>query len=146
MPPCVLDFHEGSKTVEEPNGETVATVSLIIELKPDAQGRLKGRAYGEFSVSGVVEEGDCSFAWGTGARVEIELEAEGSGDGPYSIRTPQPQRVYEVQRHYLCDQAVDLTIGWQVLFEGDGVVFENRKWEGESEGSRTVLVYKDPDE
>jgi hypothetical protein len=145
LPPCINGFWEGSDTREEGADSTTASVDFLIFIKPDESGELSGRATGGFTLDGTVTEGRCSFEYGTYAEIELALHVEGKGDGPYTIEAVEDQKVNEVQRHYLCDQAIDLTLDWDVGLLIEDVIFEDGQWIYEDEEDHIVLVYAEPE-
>jgi hypothetical protein len=146
MPPCIAGFLETSQEEQEGQRHSVSALDLIIEVKPDEQGEMKGTATGTFTLDGEVRDGSCSFTYGTAADVYLDLTADGSGDGPYTIQSTKSQFVQEVQRHYLCSQAYDVTIDWEILLARQGIVFEDAKYEVDDDDQHFVLTYLELEE
>lgn len=146
LPPCITGFWDGTQLEQEGESETEAQVFFLIELKPDENGEIRGTATGDFNLYGTHVEGDCSFSYSTSAPIELDIQATGSGEGPYTIEALQDQKVNEVQRHYLCEQAIDLTLDWDVGLLIEDVLFEDGQWEYKDEADHIVLGYADPAE
>ena len=124
LPVCIRGTYHQETNDEKDGQPRNALIDLTIDIQPGPDGQLQGTAKGGFSVSGTVTEGDCSFSWSTSADIDLDLTITGSGNGPYTIQEELPILVEETQRHYLCAQAVDLTIQWTVGMALEEVTFE----------------------
>jgi len=142
LPPCILGVWESRQMKEEGIQTTTATVSAVVRVVPTDQGQLEGTVQGEFQLEGVAEEGGCQFNYSAGMVVDLELSVEGEDDGPYSFDAKAPNELDEIQRHYLCEQAIDLTLDWDVSFNFDGIEFTDGQYiDDQGEDGRLVLTY-----
>ena len=124
LPVCIRGTYHHEINDEQNGHPRNAFLDLDIDIQPGPEGRLQGTAKGTFSVSGTVTEGDCSFGWSKEADIDLDLTVTGSGNGPYTLKEELPIIVEETQRHYLCAQAVDLTIQWTVGLSLEDVTFD----------------------
>ncbi len=124
LPVCIRGTYHQEVNDEKDGNPRRALLDLTLDIQPEPGGQLQGTARGSFSVSGTVTEGDCSFSWSKEADIDLDLTVTGSGDGPYSIQDELPVIVEETQRHYLCAQAVDLTIEWTVGLSLEDATFD----------------------
>ncbi len=141
LPPCFQGTVSIVQEEQIDSGERTATVDVALAISPDESGKLTGLATGSFSLSGVYRDGNCEFSYGMSADVQLEVEANGSDDGPYTIRARQPQIVEETQRYYLCNQAIDFTMRWEIYLDVSDIVFEDGYFAVSEPGLDVVLFY-----
>lgn len=145
LPPCISGVFETTVRDDTEGHERTATLGLLVTIKPDDTGALLGQAEGVFRLEGSVEDGDCTFSYNMSTPVALDLQASGSGDGPFTIDAVSEQKVEEVQRHYLCDNPVDLSIDWDVGLNIEDIVFEHGSYEFHDDTTNIQLAYSDPD-
>ena len=141
LTPCFQGTVSIVQEEQQDTGERTATLDLALSISPDEGGNLTGLATGNFSLSGVYRSGGCEFSYGMSAGIQLDLEAEGEDDGPYTVTATAPQTVEETQRFYLCNDAVDFTMRWEVSLEITDIVFEDGYYSKSEEGSDSVLFY-----
>ncbi len=141
LPPCI----QGSVLLRQRNDtqghSRMGELDLIVFVRPEADGQLRGEASGTFTLTGEVEEGGCSFSYGTSAQVELELKASGNGDGPFRIEALEGQSVEEMQTNFLCSQQVALTIDWDVTLLLEGIRFQDACYEKRESQEESLFWY-----
>ncbi len=145
LPPCISGVFETTVRDDTEGHQRTATLGLFVTIKPDDTGALQGQAEGMFKLEGSVQDGDCAFSYNTSAPVTLDLKASGSGDGPFTIDAVSEQKVEEVQRHYLCNDPIDLSIDWDVGLNIEDIVFAHGSYEFHDDTTNIQLAYSDPD-
>jgi hypothetical protein len=141
LPPCFQGTVSIIQEEQQDTGERTATLDLALSISPDEGDQLTGLATGSFSLSGVYRSGGCEFSYGMSASVQLDLTAEGEDDGPYTVTSKETERIEETQRFYLCDQAVDFTMRWDVSLDITDIIFEDGYFRETSDGDDIVLFH-----
>ncbi|HET7010584.1 MAG TPA: hypothetical protein VFI11_07405 [Anaerolineales bacterium] len=144
LPPCfqgtvtllVEDAREGHYRA--------ATLDLALAVSPNEAGELEGLATGSFDLSGSVTQGGCEFSYNGATDVSLELTASGQANGPYTVTAKEEQRYEETQRHFLCDDPVDLQIDWDIGLTIEDIIFRDREYRFSDGSADVVLFYSRP--
>lgn len=123
---CIRGTVRIEQEIEEGNKRERATLALsVAAVSGRPEGEPDGEATGSFSIEGTVAQGECSFAFGLEHEIDLELEISGEAPGPYRIESAAAQTVDETQRHYLCDQAIDMVFQWEVSLLLEDIAFDD---------------------
>lgn len=123
---CIRGTVRIEQEIEEGNKQERATLALsVAAVSGRPEGEPDGEATGSFSIEGTVEQGECRFAFGLEQEIELKLEISGEAPGPYRIESVAAQPVDETQRHYLCDQAIDMVFQWEVSLLLEDIAFDD---------------------